>query len=63
MNLYQVTIGQRGEPRLAFEVIAPDTWTAFARHADLAEPNERLEIKPVPRESLERAVNERRGAL
>lgn len=45
MNLYQVSIGQKRQaPRLAFEAIAPDSMTVFERHADLAEPGERIEI-------------------
>lgn len=45
MQLFTITIGQKRQaPRLSFEAIAPDSMTVFERHADLAEPGERIEI-------------------
>lgn len=50
MRLFTITIGPRGAPRHAFEVSAPDAFTAHEQHVDLAEPGERFEVAPVPTE-------------
>jgi hypothetical protein len=49
MQHFTIQIGPRGAPRLAFEAMAPDSATAAAQHAELAQPGERLEVTPAQR--------------
>ncbi len=53
MNAYRITLGPRTAPRLSFEAMAPDSFTAAAQHASLAEPGERLDVV-----AIDRAIHE-----
>ena len=44
---FQVRIGQRGDPRIAFECMAPDSVTAVQQHMCLAGVGERCEVEAV----------------
>lgn len=56
MKPFFITIGPRGAPRLAFEAIAPDAFSALMQHEDLRQEGERVEVAPVPtEEELEQA--------
>lgn len=78
MQTFTITIGRRGEPRLQFACMAPDSSTAVMQHIELAEVGERVEVQiaectcpakdmPFGRccqvESLDRAIAQRRGQL
>lgn len=45
MQLFQIQIGPRDNPRLSFEAIAPDSCTAVAQHRELAHDGERMDVK------------------
>lgn len=47
MNVYQIQIGPRGAPRLSFEAMAEDSFTASVQHLGLAENGERVDVTPV----------------
>lgn len=63
MHFYEITIGQRDAPRLQFIAMATDSSRATEQHMDLRQDEERIDVKPLPRETLERAINQRRGQL
>ena len=45
LRRFRVNIGQRGDPRMAFECMAPDSVTAVMQHVCLAEVGERCEVE------------------
>ena len=45
MNPYRIVIGNRNAPRLAFECMSVDSFTACAQHADLCDDGERIEVQ------------------
>lgn len=47
MRAFSITIGQRGAPRLHFEAVAPDAFTALQQHVELRQEGERIEVAPV----------------
>jgi hypothetical protein len=47
LRRFRVNIGQRGDPRMAFECMAPDSVTAVMQHVCLAEVGERCEVEAV----------------
>jgi hypothetical protein len=56
VRLFTITIGPRGAPRVSHEVMAPDSFTAHAQHADQALEGERVEVTPVPSEAERKDV-------
>jgi hypothetical protein len=47
MRRFRVNIGQRGDPRITLDVMAPDSVTAVMQHMCLAEVGERCEVEAV----------------
>lgn len=47
MRNFQISIGQRGSPRLAFEAQASDAFAALIEHEDRRQEGERIEVAPV----------------
>lgn len=47
LRQFRVRIGQRGDPRICLDVMAPDSVTAVMQHMCLAEPGERCEVEAV----------------
>jgi hypothetical protein len=50
VQMFHITIGQRGAPRLDFEAVADDACTAAAQHLKLAAVGERVEVTPLASE-------------
>jgi hypothetical protein len=46
MKKFLIVIGPRANPRLRFEVMAPDSFAAMNQHLDLVQFGERMEVTP-----------------